>query len=156
MDRHPFLSHQSGGEPQPKAKKVAGDRVQIQRVVCLLPVQENRDRCDGHMGQTQDHQHKRPSGKINQAQLHDRTPRHDTRSLVVKPDAVRAVAHIKVKVGDGSGARDQNLVSPAPGFPLRSSRHQIVCRNTSTERAPHRPDANLKCAVLLDSVVTRC
>jgi hypothetical protein len=32
---------------------VAGDRVQLQRAVRLLPVQEDRDRCDGHMGQTQ-------------------------------------------------------------------------------------------------------
>jgi len=47
------------------AALLCADGVQIQRVVRLMPVQEDRDRRDGHMGQTQDRQPVPPPGKID-------------------------------------------------------------------------------------------
>ena len=53
VDRSPFLGDRAGGEPQPEAEEMAGDRMQLQRAMCLVAVQKNGHRCNGDVGERQ-------------------------------------------------------------------------------------------------------
>jgi len=62
VDRRPFLGDHAGGEPQPEAEEVAGDGMQLQRAVRLVPVQEDRYCGDRDVGQAQRHHRVTPPG----------------------------------------------------------------------------------------------
>jgi hypothetical protein len=65
MDRRPFLGYHAGTHPQPQAKEMCDQRVQIQRAMRLMPVQEDGHRGDCDMRQTQCYQHVSPPGPID-------------------------------------------------------------------------------------------
>jgi hypothetical protein len=48
--RNPFTGHYSCCKPQPEPEKVTYDRIQIQGIVGLVPMQENCDAGDGYVG----------------------------------------------------------------------------------------------------------
>ena len=50
----PFLGHHAGSKPQPEAKEMAGQRMQLKRAMRLMAVQVYGDTGNRNMGKTQD------------------------------------------------------------------------------------------------------
>ena len=48
---HPFPGYHAGGHPEPEAKKVTHDRMQIQCPMCLIAVQENGNPGNSNLSQ---------------------------------------------------------------------------------------------------------
>jgi len=67
VNRHPFFRHHAGGQPQPEAEEMADDRVQVERVMRLVPMQIDGHRGDGDVGQYQRRQQCAPDAQIEQA-----------------------------------------------------------------------------------------
>ncbi len=88
MDRRPLLRHHAGGQPQPEAEKVAGQRMQLERTVRLMAVQEDRDRDDGDVGERKRHHHVAPPGEIEQTGVHARKRPEEVGSATIlrKPE----------------------------------------------------------------------
>jgi hypothetical protein len=53
-----------------KRKKVRGQRVQVERAMRLMPVQEDGHRGNAHMGQAQCDQYFSPPGQIDESSVH--------------------------------------------------------------------------------------
>jgi len=66
----PFACDHAGGQPQPEAEEVRGQRVQIQRPVRLVAVQEHGDADHGDVGQHQGDQNDLPPGQVQGAMRH--------------------------------------------------------------------------------------
>jgi hypothetical protein len=64
VHRRPLLRDHAGGKPQPEAKEMAGHRMQLQRTMGLVAVQEDGDRGNGDVRERQRHQHGTPPWKI--------------------------------------------------------------------------------------------
>ena len=63
MNRRPFLGFHAGSDPQPETEKMADDGMQIQRAMRRMPVQIDRDRRDGDVGQGEGDGDIAPPGK---------------------------------------------------------------------------------------------
>ena len=70
----PRFGGHAGGCPQPEAKEMADDGVQIQRAMRGVTVQINRDRGDGDMGQSQRGGYVTPPRQVEQSCVH-KSPR---------------------------------------------------------------------------------
>jgi len=70
VDRRPLPGHHAGGQPQPEAEKVAGNRVQIERPMGLVTVQEDRHRGDRDVGENEGHDDVAPPWEIEQPVVH--------------------------------------------------------------------------------------
>jgi len=62
MDGDPFLGDHAAGQPQPEAKEMADDGVQINGAMRLRTMQKNSHGSDGDMGQAKCHRHISPPG----------------------------------------------------------------------------------------------
>jgi hypothetical protein len=56
----PLFGDHASGEPEPEAKEVRSNRMQIERTVRLAAVQENSNACDRNVGYRQGKQHNLP------------------------------------------------------------------------------------------------
>ena len=72
VDRSPLFRHHSGGEPQPEPEEVACNRMQGERVMRLVAMQEYRYRNDSDVGQQQGSRHYAPPRQVEYA----REPAH--------------------------------------------------------------------------------
>jgi hypothetical protein len=70
VDRRPFLGHHAGGQPQPEAEEVAGKRMQVERAVSLVAMQEDGHRGDGDVGHDERDDDVAPPGQVEQAGKH--------------------------------------------------------------------------------------
>ncbi|MCY1231748.1 hypothetical protein D9M72_442080 [compost metagenome] len=67
MDRGPLPGDHAGGQPQPEAEEMLGDRVQVQRPVRHAAVQEDGDASDGDVRHHQGVDDDLPPGPIGKA-----------------------------------------------------------------------------------------
>ena len=67
VDRHPFLGHHAGAQPEPEAEEMRRNRAQIHGPVRLRAVQEDRDRRDRDVRGDERVQHDLPPGEVPQA-----------------------------------------------------------------------------------------
>ena len=65
MNRRPLLGPHAGGQPQPETEEVRRQRRQIKCPVRLMAVQEDGDRSDGDVRESEEDQHVAPPGQIN-------------------------------------------------------------------------------------------
>ena len=68
--RSPFLGRHAGGQPQPETEEMTHQRMQVERAVRRVPVQIDRDGCDGNVGHRQRGGHIAPPWEIEQALMH--------------------------------------------------------------------------------------
>jgi hypothetical protein len=71
MDRRPLLGHHAGGQPQPATEEMRHQRMQIERAMRLMAVQEDGHRGNGDVRQTQRCQHVGPPGPIDDSSVHE-------------------------------------------------------------------------------------
>jgi hypothetical protein len=64
VNGRPSLGGHAGGQPQPKAKEMGGQPVQIQGAVGLVTVQINGDRSDGDVRHPQGDEDQLPSAEV--------------------------------------------------------------------------------------------
>ena len=64
VDRSPLLGHLTGGQPQPEAKEMRGNRMKLKRPVGLVAVQEDCHTDHGDMGHGQREQHDLPPAQL--------------------------------------------------------------------------------------------
>jgi hypothetical protein len=67
MHRHPLARAHAGGQPEPEAEEVARDGMQLERMVRLAAVQEDRHRDDGHVRERQRGSDVAPPREVEQA-----------------------------------------------------------------------------------------
>jgi hypothetical protein len=133
VDRHPLLGHHAGGEPEPEAEEVRGNRVQVERAVRLRPVQEDRHRGDRDV--------RRDQG------VREDLPAVERREAVREPIDERSehrIQHIHVaSLGDKSG-KTLDSIRRVRGYPWKSTDITARSRRLDADQAARRSQAAAK------------